>query len=110
MDLYSVKPDPLMALTIAQFAALFLFNTVAGVFTGLVVMVLLHGYGGMKPLIRRVTDLESDVEASNGRFLRHQKRMAGEASADARGKMPKDVEKLLAQAAPREEANIEFVG
>ncbi len=87
-----------MVLTGAQFFALFVFSCLSGVFTGLTVSLFWGVWGGIKPLARRLNDVEADLGGLTGRFATHQKRVAGEKSAIVREenkKVPKEIEQLL---------------
>jgi len=99
-----------MALTIGQFAALFLFSCLSGAFTGLFVSMVWGVWGGLKPLTRRLNDLESDAETLQGRFSRHQKSMSGLRSVDSKKtKVPPEFAPAPFTPAP-DERGIEYVG
>lgn len=103
-----------MALTIAQFIALFVLSCVSGVFTGIAISIVWGVWGGIKPLTRRLNDVESDLGALEGRFGKHQKRAAADKSAETREmKMPPEIQALLSAQANRqhgEATSLEFVG
>jgi len=102
-----------MALTIAQFCALFVLNGVAAVFTGLVISAYWGVWGGIKPLVRRLDDIESETEALKKRFSTHQKRVAGETSAQKRETaVPLEIQALMAgkRAQAGNRPDMEYVG
>jgi len=100
-----------MALTIGQFAALFLFNCLAGAFTALVCTLATGVWGGIKPLTNRIKELESDHASLEGRFTRQQKSMAGVKSVETRmGRIPKEFAQPPPMEREHEDPEIEYVG